>query len=216
MKPQFMLEDESLFEPFESYSNFRNLEQYGLQKDYKWCALIYPDCTSYAQGRTAEDIIEYASKWPFQEWAYILHDRDVHPDGTPKKPHYHFIAKTSPEELRTFARVLGIPCNYVQRVKNWKKMNQYLIHDENTDKVKYQIEEVVCKDTNVYLKYFDCASESEEAQKILDYIIESGCKSYMQLLDYCCKHDLYATCRRNASMWSNCIREMQQYGNKNY
>lgn len=213
MKPQFTLEQEALFEPFEGYAQYKDLEQYGNQEDYKWSAIIYPDCTNYAAGRTAEQILDYASKWPFQEWYYILHDKDVKPDGTPKKPHYHFIAKTQPENLSTFARVLGIPPNYVQRVKNWKKMCKYLVHDENSDKVRYLVEQVICKDTNVYLKYWDCASEGEEAQKILEYILESGCKSYIQLIDWCCKHDLYATCRRNASMWSNCIREIQSYDN---
>lgn len=93
---------------------------------------------------------------------------------------------------------------------------QYLIHDETTDKAKYTVEEVLCPDSQAYLHYFDSATEEEDARKILDYILESGCQSYIQLLSWCCQNGLYATCRRNASMWSNCIREMQKYGNKQY
>lgn len=216
MKKQYSLEDEALFGEYEGFTQFKTLEDWNAQEDYKWTALVYPDCTTYVNGRTAEDILTIVRNWGYIEWAYILHDRDVYPDGTPKKPHYHVVIKTAPTKLSTIAHQLGIPSNYVQRVKSWKKMNKYLLHDENIDKVKYTVEEVICKDTEAYLRYFDSHSEGEDAQKILDYILESGCQSYIQLLNWCCTHDLYATCRRNASMFSNCIREMQKYGRKEW
>ena len=216
-KEQYTLQDEALFSDFEGLTDYAHLQEWNEQQDYKFTAIVYPDCKTYWNGRTAEDILTIVRNWGYLEWYYILHDKDVHPDGTPKKPHYHILVKlTSPGRLDTFARQLGIPTNYVQRVKSFKGMAKYLLHDENIDKAKYLAEEVVCKDTQEYLKYFSSTSEQEEAGKILDYIVESGCQSYIQLLSWCVAHDLYATCRRNASMFSNCIRECQKVYTKQY
>lgn len=215
-KPLYTLEDESLFTGYEGYRQFTSKESWGEQQDYKWTCLIYPDCTTYANSRTAEDILSIVRNWGYQEWAYILHDRDVKADGTPKKPHYHVCIKTVPSKLSTVARTLGIPENYVQRVKSWRKMMIYLTHDETVDKAKYNVEEVICSDSQNYLKYFDSSSEEEDANKLLNYILESGCSSYVQLMSWACTNGFYATLRRNASMWSNVIREMQKYGGKEF
>lgn len=216
MKPLYSLQDEALFSEFDGFKDFRTMFDYGDQQDYKWTAIIYPDCNSYANGRSAEDILSIVRGFGWQEWYYILHDKDIKADGTPKKPHYHIVIKTAPTKLSTVARQLGIPMNYVQRVKSWKKMLQYLIHDEVDDKAKYLVENVVCSDEKQYLRCFDTNSEDEEAQKILQYIVESGCQSYVQLLSWCCTNGLYSCLRRNAFFWSNIIREYQKWGNKEY
>lgn len=217
MKKQYGIEQEAIFAYFEAFSNWTKLADWEDQQDYKFTALLYPDCTSYVNGRTAEDILTMVRNWGYKEWYYILHDRDIKADGEPKKPHYHVMIKTStPSKLGTIAHQLGIPSNYVQRVKSWKSMAKYLLHDECQDKAMYLADEVVCLDTQQYLKYFDSASEAEDAQKILGYIIETGCSSYIQLIEWACKNDLYATVRRNASMWTGCIRENQHWGGKTY
>lgn len=216
-KEQFSLQDEALFGEYDGFTDFAHLREWDEQQDYKFTAIVYPDCKTYFQNRTADDILTVVRNWGYLEWYYIYHDKDVHPDGTPKKPHYHILVKlSSPGLLGTFARQLGIPSNYVQRVKSFKGMAKYLLHDENVDKAKYLLEEVICKDEREYLAYFDSHSETEDARKIIDYIIESGCQSYIQLLSWCVANDLYATLRRNASMYSNCVRECREYGHKEW
>lgn len=216
LKKLYTLLDEALFAGFDGFRSFRTLDEYGEQQDYKWTAIIYPDCTSYANGRSADDILNVVRAWGWQEWYYVFHDRDVKADGTLKKPHYHIVIKTAPTKLKTIANILGIPQNYVQRVKSWKKMLQYLIHDETDDKVKYTVEEVICSDTQTYLRCFDSSTEEEDAKKILDYILESQCCSFVQFMSWCCANGLYATARRNASMWSNVLREIKESGGKNF
>lgn len=181
--------------------------------DRKFTAILYPDSTEYE----CEEVLDRVKNWGYEEWAYILHDRDKKQDGSPKKPHYHLILKKStPTALITISRQIGISSQYVQRVRNWKKMVKYMTHDEETDKVKYELEELISSDSKKFLEYFKDEDETEQARRILDYITESGCRSYIQLLDWCCANGLYATCRRNASMWSNCIRETEKYGAKNW
>lgn len=209
-KKLYSLEDAALFQSYDGFVPFESLSIREDEEDYKFTAILYPDCQSYANGRTCEQILKIVEAWGWPEWAYILHDRDIKADGTLKKVHYHVLIKTSsPSRLGTIARQLGIPSNYVQRVKSYKAMAKYLLHDENIDKAKYLVDEVICSNSKLYLSYFGSASETEDAQKILEYIISSRCASYISLLDWCCTHDLYATCRRNASMFSNCIREMR-------
>ena len=91
-------------------------------------------------------------------------------------------------------------------------MVKYMTHDEETDKVKYELEELVSSNPKKFAEYFKDEDESEQARRILDYIIESGCRSYIQLLDWCVYNGLYSACRRNASMWSNCIKENERFG----
>lgn len=181
--------------------------------DRKFTAIVYRESQDY----DSQEVLEKLKLWGYDEWAYILHDRDKKEDGTIKKEHYHVILKKStPTALITISRQLGIDSQYVQRIRNWKKMVKYLTHDENDDKVKYELEEIISSDSAKFLEYFKDEDETEQARQILDYITESGCKSYIQLLDWCCAHGMYATCRRNASMWSNCIREMERFGAKNW
>lgn len=216
-KSRFSPESESLFSGFESYAAFGKLQEWGEQQDYKFTAILYPDCNEYFQNRSCDDILSIVRNWGFKEWYYILHDKDVKADGLPKKPHYHVLLKCSyPSRLVSVANILGIPANYLQRVRSFKSMARYLVHDEVTDKTAYLAEEVVCSDAVMYSRYFDSASESEDAKRILEYLVSSGCMSFIQLVEWCCQNDLYATLRRNASFWSNCIKEMQRYSGKEF
>lgn len=179
------------------------------EMDRKFTAILYPDSEEYDYN----EVLDKLTGWGYEEWAYIVHDRDKKDDGTPKKTHAHVILKKStPTALGTIARQLGISSNYVQRVRNWKRMVLYMTHDEQDDKVKYELEELISSDPKKFESYFKDEDESEQARRILDYITESGCRSYIQLLDWCVYNGLYATCRRNASMWSNCIKENERFG----
>ena len=76
--------------------------------DRKFTAIVYPDATDYTG--TCEDVLHRVEEWGFPEWAYILHDRDKNPDGTPKKPHYHIVVKkTSPTSLITVSAAAFFP-----------------------------------------------------------------------------------------------------------
>lgn len=180
------------------------------EMDRKFTVLLYPDSEDY----NIQQVLDKLVGWGYEEWAYIMHDQDKKEDGSGyKKEHIHAILrKSTPTALGTIARQLGVSPQYVQRVRNWKKMVQYLTHEEATGKTKYEIESIVSSDPEKIKLYFRDEDETEQAAKILQYIVDSGCRSYIQLIEWCCKEGLYSTCRRNASMWSNCLKENERYG----
>lgn len=65
--------------------------------------------------------------------AWILHDKDIWPDGRPKKPHYHCVVKMrfghkTPSAMR---KTLGLPADYYMRTfDNFGATLAYLIHFE--------------------------------------------------------------------------------------
>ena len=59
-----------------------------MRSDYKWELKLYPDSSSYDCNAVLDCAQDY-----FKEWAYIIHDHDVKEDGTPDKPHVHFMGQ---------------------------------------------------------------------------------------------------------------------------
>lgn len=92
-----------------------------------------------------------------KSWAYIVHDKDVNEDGTPKEPHVHIVIELA--ESRQFSTVggyVGVPAQYVcairQKVKVGKRMMSdiggalaYLTHRNAPDRYQYDDADVVAK-----------------------------------------------------------------------
>lgn len=78
---------------------------------------------------------------------YILHDKDKHPDGTPKEPHIHMIVTFAKQVDRSvFAYHAGVAEQYVESPKKGRygllNMLSYLIHAKDSEKHQYQPDEV--------------------------------------------------------------------------
>lgn len=84
-----------------------------------------------------------------KQYAYILHDKDIHTaedekngykGGEPKAPHYHIILKCdSAIELETIAKWLGIPAQYIDVPKGqgaFLDCVQYLTHESDKEQAK--------------------------------------------------------------------------------
>lgn len=102
---------------------------------------------SYTFALTVEDtpniaeVISIVEQFP--KFAYILHDRDLKPDGTPKKDHYHFYVDfPSPRALTSIARDLNIPPNFIQKVHSKTAILTYLTHAKQPEKYQYDILDV--------------------------------------------------------------------------
>ena len=92
-----------------------------------------------------------------KSWAYIVHDKDVNEDGTPKEPHVHIVLELA--ESRQYSTVggyVGVPAQYVcairQKVKVGKRMMSdiggalaYLTHRNAPDRYQYDDADVVAK-----------------------------------------------------------------------
>ena len=77
-----------------------------MRSDRKFELVLYPDSTSY----DCQTVLSKACAY-FNEWAYILHDKDLDENGQPKKPHFHFYGKSSGSPLtpQGVASRLGVP-----------------------------------------------------------------------------------------------------------
>lgn len=90
-------------------------------------------------------------------WAYIVHDSDVREDGTEKPPHIHLDMRLNqPLKTSTIAGYFGVPPQYVERIKQKKKVGNrlyadiggalaYLTHRNAPEKHQYSDEQVVAK-----------------------------------------------------------------------
>lgn len=126
-------------------------------------------------------------------YAYILHDKDVNPDGTVKKPHYHIIfffeGKKSYEQIKKIMDELNAPIP--QKVMNPKGMVRYMIHLDNPEKHQYKRENIrSCNGADID-KYFELSmsSKTELLGELEDFIIDNEIDNFADLIFYCRKHD---------------------------
>ena len=103
-----------------------------------------------------------------RNYAYILHNQDVNPDGTLKKSHYHIALKlNNAYELTTVGNWFGIDGNFVSACKGkWTDLLQYLIHSNAPEKHQYSINEVCAN--------FDFAAAKSSRNDIYNLVLHQG------------------------------------------
>jgi len=80
-----------------------------------------------------------------KEWAYIIHDKDVNPDGTIKEPHIHLYLNfgQSSASFADVAKWFNDEPQYVSKVKGRKgDVLLYLTHKNAPQKFQYDINQV--------------------------------------------------------------------------
>lgn len=113
-----------------------------------WWGVLYPESAPEDwRERIAEDLVETLIS--------PLHDRDVLPDGSPKKPHYHVLIsfknpttrETAAETMKRWGVVVqehwprpGEPDSF--KVKDFRQAARYLCHLDQADKHRYEIQGV--------------------------------------------------------------------------
>ena len=152
-----------------------------------WADVIYLDS---APGNWVDILSEMGLVF-----AYILHDKDVNPDGTPKKTHYHlllfFDGKKSFEQIKEITDVLNAP--NPQRVKNPKGMVRYLIHMDNPEKYQYKREDIKCIGGADIDKYFELSMSSKAIilRDIMQFIKDSEMDNFADFVGYCLENQEY-------------------------
>lgn len=152
----------------------------------KWNVLAYPESFPNA--------IEFLKekKLPF---AAILHDRDVHEDGTPKKPHWHIVLKFGgPLAEKTVRTYLGMPegkkddPNGFQRLQVAASIEgsiQYLIHKNDPDKAQYDQSEIISSFS--VSRYFREPKQEFDVCSLFDLCLEQEIHNYKELVLYAYK-----------------------------
>lgn len=98
-----------------------------------------------------------------------LHDKDVNPDGTPKKPHWHVLVSfANPrrlEYMQGLARSLNAPSPVLCR--DTRAMARYFLHMDNPEKAQYKKEDMLVGggfDLENALKLSKSEEEAEERE----------------------------------------------------
>ena len=124
-----------------------------------------------------------------------LHDKDVNPDGTPKKPHYHIIicyqGPTSYNVVKTLCDSLNCPIpQYLESVKGYYR---YLTHMDNPEKAQYSKDDIQALNGFNILNYVEItkAEAAEYKRKIQTLIREKDIIEYCDLLDYLIDNSLF-------------------------
>lgn len=162
------------------------------QRHRGWIAVSYPESE-------ADNLRELLTNEGVPTFISPVHDRDVNGDGTPKKPHRHYLFlydnPTSYEVAKAVADVIGAvmppknpkpgaPKPYAVVVRTAAR---YLCHLDNPEKAQYDPNDVVCVNCTLsdYFELINNAGDDlDELDKIYDFIDETGIVSYPALCRY--------------------------------
>lgn len=112
-----------------------------------------------------------------QDYAYILHDKDVHEDGTPVAPHWHIMIRFKrPVQTESLCKWFGIKSNMIGYILGtFGDAVAYLTHRNKPEKYQYLDEEIKSNyDFKVEVeKALSKKKASQRKEEIID-LIRSG------------------------------------------
>ena len=165
-----------------------NFEKKQGSKRREYAFLLYPDsCVADCLG-----VIKQLQ----QPFFVILHDKDVNPDGTLKKPHYHVMILFNNPRAEGTIRQINLRCGgngHFEPILSRRGYVRYLCHLDNPEKHKYAPESIL----GFYGADYSKESMSVMQRKNLDddvfCDIIKFCKdhcivAYCELVDYCIEH----------------------------
>lgn len=124
-----------------------------------------------------------------------LHDKDIDPNGEPKKAHYHIIlaysGPTSFNVVKSLCASLNQPIP--QALEQVKGYYRYFTHKDNPDKAQYSEYDIFTINGFNILDYADLTkSEIENIKKRLQNIIrELDIYEYSDFMDYLLDNELH-------------------------
>lgn len=108
-------------------------------------------------------------------YALSLHDKDVNDDGTLKKAHIHCILRfgvqfSCAQIMKRFGEQLARPFLYIE--SEFCRYFDYLTHEDETDKVHYPQEQVVCDDVDYWEReYNNHSRDPPDCDNVAEQII---------------------------------------------
>lgn len=148
-------------------------------------------------------------KHNFENYIYILHDKDFDENGVIKKEHYHVILRfPNQRNISIIAKKLNIGENNFYEIKSFTGQLRYLIHYDDDEKYQYDPSEV--KGTLYMLGKFkqslkSSQDETSEVSLIYEFIVNNNISDLHTLLDYVIENNLYSSFRRNYAMFKDLL-----------
>lgn len=148
-------------------------------------------------------------KHNFENYIYILHDKDFDENGVIKKEHYHVILRfPNQRNISTLAKKLNIGENNFYEIKSFTGQLRYLIHYDDDEKYQYDPSDV--KGTLYMLGKFkqslkSSQDETSEVSLIYEFIVNNSIYDLHTLLDFVIENNLYSSFRRNYVMFKDLL-----------
>lgn len=155
------------------------------ERTRNWTILVYPSSAPKDWREILDNIHVPWIEGP-------LHDKDLNPDGTTKKPHWHIILvfdeKKAFHQIEKIADKLNSPIP--KKVESLRGMVRYLIHKDNPEKHQYPKSQIKNHGVDDLEKYFQTASSQRQTLKeISDYIRENHIIHLTDLVGYAMDKD---------------------------
>lgn len=125
-----------------------------------WSIIAYP---------TEADLFRLTMSDRINYYAYIIHDKDVLPDGSPKEKHAHILLSLA--NSKTFSQVIGwlkrdVFCSgsniFAQPIRSRESAQRYLTHADNPEKYQYSKDQIVTNNALYWEEPGDPSGESPE------------------------------------------------------
>lgn len=156
-------------------------EDWKIQRGKFWCFVLYPES---APSNWIEILNMSGVKWAVSP----LHDKDINPDGTSKKEHYHVIlvwtADTTYNNVMTFTHTT-LKSTVPQKLMSPVGYYRYFTHADNPEKVQYSENDIVYGNGFDISEYKKRTREQQlELHKQLSAMVrEQGITSYAYLTE---------------------------------
>ena len=141
--------------------------------------IVYPDSAP-------ADWIDQLEKIGLPFVVSPLHDKDINPDKTPKKSHYHVIVSwgnsTTYRSARALCDMFG-NCPHPEVLRNPTGHYRYLTHRDNPEKYQYTEQPVTY---NGWTPPLDGMDVERLTMEIWDAVFVNDCKEYSELM-MCCQ-----------------------------
>lgn len=139
-----------------------------------------------------------------------LHNKDVDPQKTPKKPHYHVMLCF--DGVKTFEQVKAITETFngvgLEKIESIRGYARYLCHLDNPEKAQYQPCDVKQFGGLDYYEIIHLPTDTYQIiSDMMDYIDENNIISYAKLVQWC---------RVNAYDWFRVLCSSGTYVIKEY
>lgn len=173
------------------------------KRHHNWNAIAYPDSAP-------ENWRDMLNECMVQWWASPLHNLDVNPDGTPKKPHHHIdISFNSPVSYQTAKRIFDAigavmppehskPGTPQPDVLDLRQSLRYFCHLDNPSKAQYSPADATWGGgATPYIDMISSPSDDDMTVcEIQEFIDRYQVKSYKRLCQYV---------RRNRPEWRRIV-----------
>lgn len=150
------------------------------ERTRNWAMIVYPESAP----KNWRDILDNIHV------PYVvspLHDKDINPDKSKKKPHWHVILifdnKKSFDQVKEIADKLNAPIP--QKCQSLRGYIRYLVHTDNPEKYQYDRQDIENHGAGDLTKYFETASlDRQTLFEIVDYIRDNAISNFADLIYY--------------------------------